>query len=449
MLFESNLNAVIISDSNFFPGQKHAPRNFSASLPWPLDKPEALGYTLVSLTLWRFTMGAAAQKVVSIKAETVSDATVNSHPEWKHELWKISDITKKVTDKVLEINPADNRASTVASDGNSKNTGIILSIINKLGISALTLRDITDSARHNKLYGKSYKYLVMDAGHRCRAILWFIDGKFFVKIGNKKYDWNNLDESVRQDFLNFEVSVDIVKCTEEQSSQIFENLNKTTKVDSYALIMKNDESTVVEFIRKLTRDWAIYKSDAHPLFAVSDRKQKPLYMTGNAPNLENLWDKYGLVVTQKVIAKNNTVCSEEDAKKLIKQYGSTRELPKVVRDNVEDFLSLVKNVAIETNHKFSLSSFGAFQAVYFRMWENERMAGGDKPKVNPVVFGQKFILAYTALTHKTNEDTMDIYGNGEQLHIRKIVKNDSYAFTKPDLQNLVADLILDHMSNQD
>ena len=397
-------------------------------------------------------MGAAAkaapQKVVPIKAETVSDATVNSHPVWKHELWKISDITKKVTDKVLEINPADNRASTVAPDENVKNTGIILSIINKLGINALTLRDITESERHNKLYGKSYKYLVMDGGHRSRAIRWFMESKFKVKIGNKKYDWNNLDESVRQDFLNFEVSVDIVKCTEEQSSQIFENLNKTTKVDSYALIMKNDESTVVEFIRKLTRDWTIYKSDAHPLFAVSDRKQKPLYMTGNAPNLENLWDKYGLVVTQKVVAKNNTVCSEEDAKKLIKQYGSTRELPKVVRDNVEEFLDLAKDVAVETKHKFSMTSFGALQAVYFRMWEIERMAGRDKPKINPVIFGQKFMLALTALTHKTNEDTMDIYGNGEQTFIRRIIASNALAVTKPDLQNLVADLILDHMSNQ-
>ena len=144
MLFQSNLNAVFITDSNFFPGQKHVARFFSAKLPWPLDKSKALGYNLVSLTLWRITMGAAAkaapQKVVPIKAETVSDATVNSHPVWKHELWKISDITKKVTDKVLEINPADNRASTVAPDENVKNTGIILSIINKLGINALTLQ---------------------------------------------------------------------------------------------------------------------------------------------------------------------------------------------------------------------------------------------------------------------------------------------------------------------
>ena len=30
MLFESNLNAVINADSNFFPGQKRSTRNFSA-----------------------------------------------------------------------------------------------------------------------------------------------------------------------------------------------------------------------------------------------------------------------------------------------------------------------------------------------------------------------------------------------------------------------------------
>jgi len=404
-------------------------------------------------------MMATAAKVIPIQPKAVRKAktaavtraanikTKEKNPVWERTVWKISQVLDAINKKVLQHIPVSNRPGTVDSGPNAKNTGIINSILKHFGINTLVLRNITKSARHIKLYGQSYKYLVIDGGHRCRAIKWFINGKFAIKIGNEKLFWKDLPEDVRNDFLNFEVTVEIVECNNNQARQIFDNLNKTTQVGPYSLIMSDEESKVTEFVRKMTKDWTEYRSQCHEFFRV-DKNDNPIHIRKkNAANAENLWDTMVFYVIHKVLGKGNVLASEVATKALIEQYGTDRDLPTSVQKDVNAFFDLLLEVRLETKSSVNFNYFCVFQAVYFQLWEDARNAGEGKIQVEDVAeFATKFHLAFTELTHAKNTDTVEV--NGEMLKINNYLINAAKAVAHPDQQVHAAELILEHMSNQ-
>lgn len=403
---------------------------------------------------------ANALKVVPIQPKAVRKAkaatvgrvtntkTVEKPPVWQRGVvWKVSDVLDAINKKVLQHIPVSNRASTVDSGPNTKNTGIINSILKHFGINTLVLRNITKSVRHIKLYGQSYKYLVIDGGHRCRAIKWFINGKFAIKIGNQKFFWKDLPDDVRQGFLDYDITVEIVECNNNQAREIFDNLNKTTQVGAYSLIMSDEESKITEFVRKQTKDWTEYRSQCHEIFRV-DKDDNPIHIRKKGgPNAENLWDTMVFYVIHKVIGKGNVLASEVATKKLIEQYGTDRELPKTVQKDVTAFFDLLLEVRLETKSLLNFNYFCAFQAVYFQLWEDARNAGIGKPQIDDVAeFATKFHLAFTELTAKTNTDTVEV--DGEILKVNNYVENSAKQVAFPEKQTHAAELIMEHMSNQ-
>jgi hypothetical protein len=403
---------------------------------------------------------ATAAKVIPIQPKAVRKAkkapiarvsntkTVEKPPVWQRGVtWKVSNLLDAINKKVLQHIPVSNRASTVDSGANEKNVGIINSILKHFGINTLVLRNIAKSMRHIKLYGQSYKYLVIDGGHRCRAIKWFINGKFAIKIGNQKFFWKDLPDDVRQQFLDFDITVEIVECNNNQARQIFENMNKTTQVGSYSLIMSDEESKITEFVRKQTKDWTEYRSQCHEIFRV-DKDDNPIHIRKKGgPNAENLWDTMVFYVIHKVIGKGNVLASEVATKKLIDQYGIDCELPKSVQKDVIAFFDLLLEVRLETKSLLTFNYFCAFQTVYFQLWEDARNTGKSKVQIDDVAeFATKFHLAFTELTDKANTDTEEV--DGELLKVNAYVINASKAVAYPELQTHAATLIMEHMSNQ-
>lgn len=359
-------------------------------------------------------------------------------PDWDYQIWTIQDILDKIGYKTLKIDPIGNRPSSVADDANAKNIGIIESILSKLGISSIILRDLSNAPRLQKLYGKSYLYSVIDGGHRSRALKWFIHGeRFAIKLkGTKqKFFWKDLDPTLQAEILNTPIPISIVKCTNKQAREIFVNHNKQTKVSGYSIIMSDEESKICEYVRQLTKTWREYGTTCHPIFDVNNGS--PVYFHGTAPNADNIWDTWGFVAIHKILGKGNVPAGEEQTIQLI---NSTDALTKKTQDEVKKFFDTLLEVFEYNEKQITRSYFGCFQALYFALYErcDGKMKIGDMQ-----TFAYKFQDAYDVLLDGKSKATITI--EDEVLNRTNFFNTNSIAFTKPDVQKLVADVFLEQM----
>jgi len=362
-------------------------------------------------------------------------------PTWTNTVWTVRKLVENITAKVLQHNPTNNRSATVGDDANKKNIGIITSILYKYGLSNLIFRDITNSASQKAKYGKSYKFTVLEGGHRCRAIKWFMENRFAVPYNGQIVYWKDLDDDVREAFLNFEMQVSSVLCTNKQVREIFERINQVTAVTDYSIIMNDDDSKVVEFVRKMTRDWIVeYRTEAHAIFYMN-KKGRPQFFKSKVENPGNMWDNMVFVVINKVLGKGNIDAGEKTSRKLVDKYGDTKELSGRVQKEVYKFWDTFLEVVTETKRSIDWSYFGAFQVVYFKLYEDY----GCVPNFDVSNFARQFHSAYTFLADKKDKTTT-IHVGDEDLIRSNYVYGKSYAFTDVDAQNLVAELIMERMN---
>lgn len=371
---------------------------------------------------------AAAPKAAVTKKET--------RPIWTHQVWTVRDILSYINDGTLNIAPLGNRPSSVDSEGNAKNVGIMESIPTGHGISSLILRDVVGNSRLMNLYGKVVKFIVIDGGHRTRAIKWYINaGRFSIKIGGKKYRWKDLSDDQRNQIYNFEVPVSIVKCSNKQAREIFIKYNKTTVVKAYSIIMSDEESKICEFVRKMTKSWTEYGNECHRVFKADE--DGPKYFYGSVANKHNISDTFVFVAIHKVMGKGNVVASEYASSDLI---DSQTDLSASVKKEVNKFFDLLLDVYDHNGKKITDAYFGCFQAVYFEMYEQN---GGKQNIPDIETFAYKFHDAYIKLTSKTNADLIEV--DGEDLKVHKFITTNSIAFSKVPEQKLVAKLFFEEM----
>jgi hypothetical protein len=364
-------------------------------------------------------------------------ATKVEAPDWDYDIWTVSDLLNHITNKTLKDDPIANRPSSVGDDANEKNIGIVKSILDKLGISTIILRDLSNAPRLQTLYGKSYKYSVIDGGHRCRALKWFRGERFAIQLkGSKqKYFWTDLDEDVRNAILNTKIPISIVKCNNKQAREIFINHNKQTKVKGYSIIMSDEESKICEFVRQQTKTWREYGTTCHQVFDVNNGS--PVYFHGNAPNGDNLWDTYVFVAIHKIMNKGNVDAGEDQSKQLIDKQST---LTKKTQDEVKKFFDTLLAVYEYNEKSITLSYFGCFQAVYFELYQE---SGGNMKIEDMQAFAYNFQDAYDVLFDKKSTKRIKI-GN-ELLDRREFLRTNSIAFTKSDVQALVAKIVLTEM----
>jgi hypothetical protein len=366
----------------------------------------------------------------------IAEPLLASVPEWKHVEWTVRDIRNYTTEGSLNIAPIGNRPSTVDSDGNAKNVGIIESIQTGLGISTLILRDIVGNAKLQGLYGNVAKFVVVDGGHRCRAIKWFTSfDRFSIKINGKKYRWKDLSDEQRNQIDNFKVPVSIVKCTNKQAKDIFIAYNKTTVVKPYSIIMSDEESKICEFVRKTTQSWKEYDSECHRLFKSDE--DGPKYFHGTVVNKHNISDTFVFVAIHKVRGKGNVVASEHTSLELV---DSVDDLSIPVKKEVNKFLDAMLMVYEYNEKAITENYFACFQAVYFQLYEQN---GGKQNIDDPEKFAYKFHDAYIKLTSKNNTDRIEVEGG--DLVVPKYIATNAIAFSKVPEQKMVAKLFFDEM----
>ena len=376
---------------------------------------------------------AAVKKtnVIQIKPKVGQSATpqVSKRPKWEHEIWTVEEYLHNICfAKVIKIDPITNRPATVETDS-AKNRGIVECILNGIGLTSFTIRNITNAPEMRVLYPKM-KYVIHEGGHRSRAIKSFWNDEFsvFVEELNAEYLYSELPAKYQKIFLHFELVINIVACTSEQAQEIFDCHNRVTAVKGYSVIMANEQSKVCAYIRQLTKTWPEYGNTCHPVFSMSSNK--PVCFNSSVSNKGNLWDTFGFVTLHKVEGGGNVVAGEEESKLYVK---ANAEVPEDVQREIKKFWDMFYAVYDVAQNKITNAYFGCFQALYFHLYKAKKR---NLNIYDVRSFGMAFNKVYNEIIKTNKNDKIDV--GGELLFIGKFIKDASIAFTKPEEQTIVA-----------
>jgi hypothetical protein len=378
----------------------------------------------------------AVKKVKSVKlAKTIAKDTAPfvapdwKPPKWEHEVWTINEYLENIIfTKSIKIDPITNRPATVEIDS-EKNRGIIECILNGIGLTSFTIRNITNAPEMRALYPKM-KFVIHEGGHRSRAIKGFFNDEFSVSVPglSGEYLFSELPERFQKAFLNFKLVINIVTCTAEQAQEIFDCHNRVTAVKGYSVIMANEQSKVCAYVRQVTKTWPEYGNTCHPVFSMSSNK--PVCFNSKVSNKGNLWDTFVFVSIHKVTGGGNVVAGEEESKAYVK---ANVDVPENVKREVKKFWDTFYGVYDVAQNKITNAYFGCFQALYFHLYKAKKRSLNIYDVRS---FAQAFNKAFHEIM-KTQKDTKIDFG-GELLYLGKFISDASIAFTKPNEQTVVA-----------
>ena len=236
----------------------------------------------------------------------------------------IEQLYTSIRDGDLHPNPIGQREPTVLGFDNVKNQGIIKAIIKGNGIGTITVRDISKDKEMQKVY-PGVKWLVIDGGHRTRAIKDYMNNQFAV--WGKKY--KELSDEWKEFFKSLLITLDKKICTSQQAIDIFRDLNKTTQVNAYEMIMCDDESAICKYVRSYIRVVKEYNNNTpHKIFALKDSSKGTIgEHFQKSPDLRAAWATMMFVVIHKVLGKGNVAAGEKETLKLIKEeYASSFQI---------------------------------------------------------------------------------------------------------------------------
>lgn len=334
------------------------------------------------------------------------------------------------------INDGFNRPSTVAADGNAKNVGIIESILEGSLCTSIILRNIKKNKKLKNRYGDVTDYIVVDGGHRIRAIDWFISNKFQV-CG---YYFKDMPVKLRQKILAYEIPVTSVTCNSLKAQAIFTAVNKVKAVKPYSVIMVNEESHICKFVRQQTKNWDIYQSECHSLFRLEDGKAL-CFTNFDTPNSDNIWDTLVFTSIHKILGGGNVDSGEKTTYKLLeKETDEKCFLPNTALVEMKKFLDFARSVYNISSKRFSINSFGALQIVYFDIYKKTK---GKFKIVDVEKFHDSFYEAWIQLTGKNNKETFLV--GDERILVSNFIKTNSIAFSKVDEQNKIAEFFQEKM----
>lgn len=286
-----------------------------------------------------------------------------------------------------KINPNPIGQRPPVSEGWGKSKGIIESLIKGYSVGLITLRNIITDEKNKKVY-KGTDYLVIDGGHRIRAIIGFYKGKFDVN-GLRFVD---LPEEVQDAFLEKKISIDEYVVNNKQATEIFRRLNTVTPVNTMEMIMSNDTSEFAKQIRSRVKYYSEYDNKVHPLFnvrAVNGKPPKPDNWASDA-NPRRKWDEFVAIVMTKVIGEGNVNASLETIEKEVED---DIELSSKTLKTVDKFLNDALKIKKSVNKKFNTDTFAAFQVVWFGLLEQYNFKIEDYDK-----FSKEFFIAHSFLT---------------------------------------------------
>ena len=335
----------------------------------------------------------------------------------------------------LNPDPIGQRPPT--SQGYSKSQEIVASMLSGVGIGMITLRDISQDEEMQKVY-PGVHYLVIDGGHRVRALVKFYTNKF--SVNKKKFKDYGIDLN------DYHVALDVTTCTSQEAVEKFRNLNQTTPVNFMEMLMCDDQSEICRHVRSFTRAYSEYDNEPHTLFeTVFDKngteKAKWFDM---APNHRRKWDEYAFLAILKAIGGGNISAGQAQIEDLIKQeYEGNNTVSKKVLTVVDRFFTNVYNVQSLRYKKLNTDIFAALQLTWFELYHLNREFKIDDYDA----FHESFMAAYSLLTGTadTSYNTETISYDGETHFLKEFMRKNITNFANSDVQKICAKRILEEM----
>jgi len=371
----------------------------------------------------------------------------------------VKQIYDAIIDGQINTNPISQRESTNDTIGCPKDRGIIESIFNGVGIGMITLRDIRSTSEGPHLYEENIKlyyynndFLVIDAGHRTRAIQYFVNGFFKVKVNGQKKSYTELSKEERDYFNNFVVNIDEKICSSQQAILIFRAINKGTKVNDYEMIMANDQSEVLKQIRMFYREYKEYDwNQPHRIFELSKQSNKEESTKNVAKylgctNAKARWARDVSVILLKSVAASDPDATDsdfdaghEDLSSLVEREDNKEfTIQKKHMDTVKSFFDNLFELSKEKKRKITEDDFSAFECIWFELYR----ARNTFKFYDMTAFNIKFVNAIDAV-----KNCSDIIKGteGEEDTVKNIFKVYKKSFSDGKKQAFAARLLLEHM----
>lgn len=324
------------------------------------------------------------------------------------------------------------------SQGCDKSIEIIQSLINGYGIGMITLRDISGDPEMQKIY-PGVIYLVIDGGHRIRAIAEYMRNKFRV---NKKF-YRELTSEEKKVFEEIKLVLDSKVCSSKQAIEVFRNLNKTTDVNFMEMLMCDDESPNCRIVRSMTRPYKEYGNAPLVLFETSfnkDGEEKSRYFD-MAPNHRRKWDEYAFIALIKADAGGNVAAGQPAITEMAEGRPA---LSKTTVKVAERFFEDIERICdYRGSRNINNDIFAAMQLVWFAFYEkNKNFKIDDIEK-----FHQSFFQAYTALSGSSpsHYDDQTIVVDKNKFFVKEYIRKNRKNFANEVAQKKCAELFLDEM----
>ncbi len=342
------------------------------------------------------------------------------------------EITNLIRTEKLHPNPIGQRPAVPSM---TKPIEIINAMLDGFFTGAILIRDIRPSDDVDPKFWKAARkkypgrdFLVIDGGHRSRALRDFEENKIVSQYGKI----NQIDDKEANDFFKTEETVIIFRCTSKQATQIFRTINTVTYVNEMEKIMANEDSETSEYIRKNTASYAEYRNQPHELFSVKIKQGTndliiPSNFSQQNINPRREWDELVAVVLVKCLAgMKNVDAGYSVIENLVDEDEPlSQTVQKKVKTTLDDALKVLK---FAKKTKYSKVSFGVFQLVYFEiMAKGGRIIDFDK-------FSRLLWTANATIDRKYDKEGSSIMSNKK-------------AFAKGEVQSALAKEYIEEMGD--
>ena len=327
------------------------------------------------------------------------------------------------------------------SQGSSKSQQIVKSLLDGYGIGMLTFRDISNDVDMQKIY-PGVKHLVIDGGHRVRALVAFYQGRFPIQTANGKQIFLEMDEL---NLADYSIPFMSIECNSIEATMMFRNINTVTPVNFIEMVMSNEVSPVCKEVRSRTKFYKEYSNRPSAVFEVTkDNYGKTVAVHWDpAPNHRRKWDEYVFIAMIKALGNGNVDAGQQE----IENLAENGFLTKVCLETVDRFLLDALNFRLNRGKKFNTDVFAALQLFWFGLYEENKPFTISDSKL----FQQKFMLAYTTLSGKTdtslNKTTIEY--DGETYLIKEFFRTNSRNFSNSKVQKECYKLLRKYLPNDE
>ena len=336
-----------------------------------------------------------------------------------------------------DLNPDPIGQRPPTSSGPKKSIGIIKSLIEEFGIGMITVRDISNDPIAQAIYG--CKYLVIDGGHRCRAIMQYFKGK--ITVNGERY----LDSDI--DLKDYDIMLDIRECTAAESCILFRNINTTTPTNFMEMIMSDEESLNCKFIRTQTSYVKEYGNEVHPLFKHhidGQGNQKIDHWDNNHINPRRKWDEYVAIACIRAAARGNVDAGQP----AIEELSTAPEISSRVKKEVDRFLLACADHRKFRQNAMNADVMGAFTLFYFGIMGEFKSSF----RINSKRFYKDFMQAHFILTgkkDKTLETETILTPDDEEVFVKEYVRKNIKNFANGLDQDFTYTLYMSQIRNLD